>query len=51
MKLLSRDIWENTQPEDMGNGACPFCNQNIDKTYQIYETEYWRVIHNKFPLL
>lgn len=51
MKLLSREIWENTQPIDMGNSTCPFCEEYIDRDYVIYETQYWRIIHNKFPVL
>jgi diadenosine tetraphosphate (Ap4A) HIT family hydrolase len=51
MKLYKRDIWEKTQPEDLWKHACKFCNEHIDTSYQIYETEHWRVIHNKFPVL
>ena len=28
---------------------CPFCNENENKKYQIYETKYWKIIYNKFP--
>ncbi|MCH8519119.1 hypothetical protein LAT59_05160 [Candidatus Gracilibacteria bacterium] len=51
MRLYHRDIWENTQPEDLGGMNCPFCDKNINKEYIIFETKYWQVIHNKFPVL
>lgn len=51
MKLFARDIWENTQPEDLWKHECKFCSDYIDTSYQIFETQYWRVLHNKFPVL
>lgn len=49
MKLQSRNIWDKVQPEDLGKSSCPFC---MDKSeYLIYETEYWKVLHNKYPVL
>ena len=51
MKLFARNIWESTQPEDLWKNKCKFCNEHIDLSYQIHETEHWRVLHNKFPVL
>lgn len=28
-----------------------FCEAYIEKEYVIYETEHWRVLHNKYPIL
>lgn len=51
MKLLARDIWEQTQPWDLGASTCVFCEAYIEKEYIIFETEHWRVLHNKYPVL
>ena len=51
MKLHTRNIWEQTQPSDLGSSACVFCEAFLDKHYVIFETEHWRVIHNKYPIL
>lgn len=51
MKFHKRDIWEKTQPEDLGLEKCVFCDPYIEKEYIIYETRHWRVLHNKYPVL
>lgn len=51
MKLFSRNIWELTQPADLWNENCVFCEEHLETPYQIFETTYWRVLHNKFPVL
>lgn len=51
MKLLRRDLWEQTQPQDMWASTCVFCEENIEKEYIVFETKHWRVLHNKYPIL
>lgn len=51
MKLFDRKIWENIQPADLWSKQCAFCEENLEKEYCIYETEHWRILHNKFPVL
>lgn len=51
MKIHRRDIWEQTQPVDLWASGCPFCDTYLEREYLIFETEHWRVLHNKYPIL
>jgi diadenosine tetraphosphate (Ap4A) HIT family hydrolase len=51
MKIYHRDIWEQIQPPDLGANGCVFCEPWLEKDYVIFETEHWRVMNNKYPIL
>lgn len=51
MKLYKREVWEATQPEDMGSNHCVLCEKHIHREYLIHETQHWFVIHNMYPML
>ncbi len=49
MKLYPRKDWVENYPEDKMQSNCPFCDEESD--YIIFESQYWKVAHNKFPIL
>lgn len=51
MEIHSRNIWEQMQPADLGANKCVFCEEHIEKEYILFETRFWRVLHNKYPIL
>jgi len=49
MKLHDRADWHGQSPEDQGRENCPLCNESEE--YTIKKFKYWRVCHNKYPIL
>lgn len=49
MKLQNREDWHKNQPKDQGKEDCPLCNESEEFT--IWTGKYWRICHNKYPIL
>lgn len=52
MKLYPRKSYSDYKKEHIPNKGetnCPFCDSEKQAEYTIWEGEFWKIVHNKFP--
>lgn len=47
-ELHHRNLWHHKKPKDKWKSDCPLCSE---ENLVLWEGKYWKIVHNKYPLL